>query len=167
MTGADVGYRAIDRHQLRTDTRLPVSTLGRDVHSELTAMPVLLEFLRTNADRTRRLIRPPYALVRESAPDEPRPPVGRRRPWDADVSLHDMRMPPYMRDSDASPLSLSRRQYVQLMSLVDHLTATAGAGLLAADAESLAGQDPEELFRAFRLTDLTADVPEAPREPRP
>ena len=167
MTDDDVGYRAADRNQVKTDTAFPYSALAAETHAVLTDLPRLLQFLAEDADRVRRLVRPPYALVRESAPDEPRPPVGRRRPWDADVSLHDMRMPPYMRDSDASPLSLSRRQYVQLMSLVDHLAATAGAGLLAADAESLAGQDPEELFRTFRLTDLTADVPEAPRERRP
>ena len=37
--------------------------------------------------------------------------------------LHDMRMPPYMRDSDAAPLSLTWRQYREVMALIDHLAA--------------------------------------------
>ncbi|MGI9022459.1 MAG: hypothetical protein ACR2HV_04365, partial [Acidimicrobiales bacterium] len=97
MTDDDVGYRDSSRHQLRGDTRLPFSALARDAHSELTAMPVLLEFLKNNADRVRRLIRPPYALVRESEPAAPIQASGFRRPWDADARVHDMRMPPYMR----------------------------------------------------------------------
>lgn len=156
MTDADVGYRAADRHQLRTDTRLPFSALGRDAHAELTALPVLLEFLRDNAERVRRLIRPPYALVRESEPAAPRQSSGFRRPWDADAYVHDMRMPPYMRDSDASPLSLTRRQYTQLMGLVDSLAGPPD-GVQALAEPEVASAD--ELFAAFRRTDLTTAVP--------
>jgi len=163
MTDADVGYRAADRRQLRTDTRLPFSTLGRDAHTELTATPVLLEFLMNNAERVRRLIRPPYALVRESEPSVVPQSTGFRRPWDADARVHDMRMPPYMRDSDASPLSLTRRQYVQLMALVDSLAGPAPGRLAAgglAERDAVAGAaTADELFTAFRGTDLTADVP--------
>jgi len=161
MTTDDVGYRAADRHQLRTDTPLPFSALGRAAHTELTAMPVLLEFLKDNADRVRRLIRPPYALVRESEPSATRQSTGFRRPWDADARVHDMRMPPYMRDSDASPLSLTRRQYIQLMGLVDHL-AGPRRGLEGLEAEGVPSAD--ELFAAFRRTDLTTGVP-APAAP--
>ena len=167
MTDDDVGYRAGDRNQIRSDTAFPYSALAGETHAVLTDLPRLLQFLAEDAGRVRRLVRPPYALVRESAPAQPRPPAGRRRPWDADASLHDMRMPPYMRDSDASPLSLTRRQYVQLMSLVDHLGAATGPAGAAADLRSAVAQDPEALFRAFRLTDLTGAVPEVPREPRP
>lgn len=161
MTGEDVGFRAEDRHQLRTDTRLPFSALGRDAHAELTAMPVLLDFLRNNAERVRRMIRPPYALVRESEPSAPRQSAGFRRPWDPDAWVHDMRMPPYMRDSDASPLSLTRRQYVQLMALVDHLAGPApGPEALTGGLEEVdAATSPDELFAAFRRTDLTTGVP--------
>ncbi len=160
MTDDDVGYRAADRHQLRADTPLPFSNLGRDTHVELTAMPVLLEFLANNADRVRRLIRPPYALVRESEPSAPRQTQGFRRPWDADAWVHDMRMPPFMRDSDASPLSLTRRQYVQLMGLVDSLTgAPLGGRAALAGREAAAAATADELFAAFRGTDLTTGVP--------
>ena len=164
MTAADRGYRAADRNQVKTDTALPYSALAADAHAGLTDLPRLLELLTDDADRIRRLVRPPYALVRESVPDEPRPPSGRRRPWDPDASLHDMRMPPYMRDSDASPLSISRRQYVQLMSLVDHLSA--GGAVRGLEGAAAVGADAEELFDAFRRTDVTSDVPEVPREVR-
>jgi len=156
MTSDDVGYRAADRHKLRTDTNLPFSTLGREAHVELTDLPVLLAFLKDNADRLRRLIRPPYALVRESEPSAARQSSGFRRPWDADARVHDMRMPPYMRDSDASPLSLTRRQYIQVMGLVDHL-AGPPPGPQGLEAEGAPTAD--ELFAAFRLTDLTTGVP--------
>jgi len=156
MTAPDVGYRASDRHQLRTDTRLPFSALGREAHTALTTMPVLLDFLTNNADRVRRLIRPPYALVRESEPSVAHQAAGYRRPWDADARVHDMRMPPYMRDSDASPLSLTHRQYTQLMGLVDQLAGPPRRPE-ALEVEGVAGAD--ELFDAFRRSDLTADVP--------
>jgi len=162
MTAVDVGYRAADRHQLRSDTRLPFSALGREAHTALTTMPVLLEFLKNNADRVRRLIRPPYALVRESEPSASHQTDGFRRPWDADARVHDMRMPPYMRDSDASPLSLTRRQYIQLMGLVDQLAGPPqGARGPEAEGALEAERTPsaDELFAAFRRTDLTADVP--------
>lgn len=161
MTGDDVGYRAVDRHQLRNDTRLPYSALGRDVHVELTAMPVLLDFLTNNAERVRRLIRPPYALIRESEPSAPRQSAGFRRPWDPDAFVHDMRMPPYMRDSDASPLSLTRRQYVQLMALVDHLAGPAAIPEteLTRGLREEAAASADELLAAFRRTDLTTGVP--------
>ena len=156
MTNEDVGYRSSDRHQLGTDTRLPHSALGRAAHIELTALPVLLDFLKNNAERVRRLIRPPYALVRESEPSAPRQESGFRRPWDPDARVHDMRMPPYMRDSDASPLSLTRRQYLQLMSLVDQL---AGPPRRLDALTAAMAPTADDLFAAFRRTDLTTEVP--------
>lgn len=167
MTAADRGYRAADRNQIKTNTAFPYAALAADAHAALTNLPRLLDLFADDAERIRRLIRPPYALVRESAPDQPRPPAGRRRPWDPDAGLHDMRMPPYMRDSDATPLSLSRRQYVQLMSLVDHLVETRRLPLLDVEAEPPPVVGPVQLFEMFQGTDLTVDVPEVPREDRP
>lgn len=175
MTDDDVGFRAADRNQLKTDTRYPFADMAGEAHAALTSMPILLAFLAADAARVRRLLRPPYALVRESAPGSAQAPLGRRRPWDPDAYLHDMRMPPYMRDSDASPLSLSRRQYVQVMSLVDHLERSARVDALEAtrelrllmEEEEPVAADPQALFDAFQRTDLTTDVPELPVEPRP
>jgi hypothetical protein len=42
--------------------------------------------------------------------------------------MHDMRMPPYMRDSDDNPLSLTWRQYATLMQLVEQLERQDAAG---------------------------------------
>jgi len=67
-----------------------------------------------------------------------------------------------MRDSDASPLSLTRRQYIQLMGLVDQLAGPPpGAPALEAEGalEAEVAPSADELFAAFRRTDLTADVP--------
>jgi hypothetical protein len=38
--------------------------------------------------------------------------------------MEDMRMPPYMRDSDETPLSLSWRQHRLLMAFLDYLSST-------------------------------------------
>ncbi len=169
MTDADEGYRASERNQLRADAPRPYAELARDAHSALTAYPTLMAFLARDADRVRRLLRQPYALVRESTPAEALPVAGRRRPWDPEAWLHDMRMPPYMRDSDASPLSLTRRQYVQVMSLLDELAPVAPAprprrrrerGLAPDEAPALSA---DELFARFRSTDVTTAVPEPRR----
>jgi hypothetical protein len=39
-------------------------------------------------------------------------------------SMNDMRMPPYMRDACFYPLSLTRRQYVELLDFLEYATAT-------------------------------------------
>jgi len=41
--------------------------------------------------------------------------------------LFDMRMPPFMRDADASPLSITRRQYRFLLDVIDRLQAPPAA----------------------------------------
>jgi hypothetical protein len=52
-----------------------------------------------------------------------------------------MRMPPYMRDSDATALSLTWRQYHQVLALIDRLEeqyrAAAAAAGLPADATAM------------------------------
>lgn len=168
MTDGDVGYRAPDRYPLREDAPLPRSLLAREAHLALTALPVLRQLLETDGDRVRRLLRPPYAVIRESQPGEATHPEGLRRPWDAEAHLYDMRMPAYMRDSDATPLALTRRQYRQVTDLIDGLAqvrplelavpapARRGRSFRArAPAEATA----DELFAQFRATDLTVDVP--------
>jgi hypothetical protein len=82
----------------------------------------LRDFLRTKAEHVKRLIRPPYGRFAQlkDAPDVVPDPHFR----DARVardSLHDMRMPPFMRDSDENPLSLTWRDYDALMRYIDLL----------------------------------------------
>jgi hypothetical protein len=50
-------------------------------------------------------------------------------------------MPPYMRDSDASPLSLNRRQYDFLMQTMDRLQTKRDAGTGAPPDGSSRAQD--------------------------
>ncbi|MBV8409486.1 MAG: hypothetical protein JOY64_17800, partial [Alphaproteobacteria bacterium] len=52
-------------------------------------------------------------------PDEPN--LGFRDPRVTRDTKQDMRMPPYMRDSDENPLSITWRQYDLLMRFLDHL----------------------------------------------
>ena len=102
--------------------RLPYSSVAAAVHGALTDVEALTDFLRTFGVRVEQLLRPPYGAVSElSQPPAPDP---NPRFRDARIErdrLHDMRMPPYMRDSDATALSLTRRQYQQIMELVDRL----------------------------------------------
>src|SRR5262245_6330297 len=83
----------------------------------------LLGFLREHRDRVKKLLRPPFGRVRElptavPAPDGP-PNAEFRDPRIRRDAMQDMRMPPYMRDSDQTPLSLTRRQYDELMAVAE------------------------------------------------
>jgi hypothetical protein len=101
-------------------SKLQYTDLARQVHAGLTETDKLLDFLRMNSDRLRLLVRPPYGRFRQLS-DETDPPQHKdfRDPRVDRDRRHDMRMPPYMRDSDATPLSLSWRQYDALMRLLD------------------------------------------------
>jgi len=119
------------------DSRLGYTEVAQDTHSEVADIDNMLNLFRTQADRIRHLLRPPFARIADlpaQPPDKlptdelgPRPKqVLTPRERDPRVlrdGLHDMRMPPYMRDSDAAPLSLSWRQYREVMALIDHLAA--------------------------------------------
>ncbi|KYG06247.1 hypothetical protein BE21_35955 [Sorangium cellulosum] len=100
-------------------------------HAKLAYMESLIPFLQENRVRVRNLVRPPYGRLPELDPD-PDPvsvPGWDQPPWDQPPRLrdprverdwlHDMRMPPYMRDSDETALSITRRQYSALMSFLD------------------------------------------------
>ncbi len=105
--------------------KLPYTTVARLVHAPLTDIDVLLDFLRDKRAHVERLIRPPYGRFRELA-EEPGPepnPAFRDTRVLRDI-MEDMRMPPYMRDSDETPLSLSWRQYRLLMDFLDYLSST-------------------------------------------
>jgi hypothetical protein len=104
--------------------RLPYSSVAQQVHAGFADTEDLVLFLRTNADRIRRLIRPAYPHFRDFRPNPSstqHPDPTQRDPRILRDTLHDMRMPPYMRDSDATPLSLNRRQYDFVMDVLDRL----------------------------------------------
>jgi hypothetical protein len=119
------------------DTRLGYMEVAQDTHSEIADIDNMLNLFRTQAERIRHLLRPPFARIAdlpEKPPDrlptdelrlQPKPVLTPRErdPRVLRDGLHDMRMPPYMRDSDAAPLSLTWRQYREVMALIDHLAA--------------------------------------------
>ena len=109
--------------------RLPYSGAARFVHSQLMDEAVLVDFLKRRPDHVRRLIRPPMGSFAQ-LPVQPAPeshPQFRDPRLQRDM-MHDMRMPPYMRDANYAPLSLTRRQYRTLMSLLDRLEALQAGG---------------------------------------
>jgi hypothetical protein len=68
------------------------------------------------------MIRPAYGAFDQLSPTvaaDRHPDPGFRDPRITRDQMHDMRMPPYMRDETASALSLTRRQYVELMAYVE------------------------------------------------
>jgi hypothetical protein len=91
----------------------------------------LLFFLTSHRERVRAILRPPWAAFPELSPTTPHetaPPRERRDPRVARDQMHDMRMPPYMRDSDATALSITRRQYDTIMAAADRFSGGAVAG---------------------------------------
>jgi len=103
---------------------VPYSSVAAEIHGPMADTDDLELFLRTSAERVRQMIRPAYARFKDLQPTvktNQKPNPTQRDPRILRDGEHDMRMPPYMRDSDASPLSLNRRQYEFLMQTVDAL----------------------------------------------
>jgi hypothetical protein len=84
------------------DEPLPLTEHARVRHRELADLDGLKDFIRNYPGRIQRLVRRPFVVEAGE---------------DADVSS--MRMPPFMRNSNALPLSLSAWQYDLLMEWVD------------------------------------------------
>jgi hypothetical protein len=101
---------------------LPYAAVATTVHGMLTDADTLLDVLRTKAKHIKQLIRPPFGRFQE-LDQEPgaTPKQTFRDPRVFRDTLHDMRMPPYFRDCDENPLSLTWRQYQTLMKLIDLL----------------------------------------------
>ncbi len=110
--------------------RLPYTVATKFVHEQLIDEENLLDFLRRRPDFVKTLLRPPYGILTEletnPSPDQvPNPSF--RDPRIIRDMMHDARMPPYMRDSNYYPLSLSRRQYHLVISFIDYLVAHSAA----------------------------------------
>jgi hypothetical protein len=152
-----------------THERLPYASVAHDAHSSMTDVEDLLMFLQTNPDLVRRLIRPPYGAFHElpatvaagTAPNDSHrdPRVGRD-------GLHDMRMPPFMRDSDASPLSLTRRQYQFLMDVLSRVESpAAGEATVAPKALRKRGVPAAPARIRTRVSDHVTQVSSRRRDP--
>jgi len=119
--------------------QLPYASVAAQVHGPMADTDDLELFLRTSAPRVRSIIRPAYARfkdLRATVKTDDKPDPTQRDPRLLRDAEHDMRMPPYMRDSDATPLSLNRRQYEFLMQTVEGLQLT-GRDVRAAEPASL------------------------------
>ncbi|MDE2454138.1 MAG: hypothetical protein KGL43_11145 [Burkholderiales bacterium] len=106
--------------------RLSFSEAVPFVHAQLMEEAVLIDFLRRRHEHVRRLLRPPFGLLPDWAQQPGATPDPRfRDPRVLRDLLHDMRMPPYMRDAYYVPLSLTRRQHRMMMDFLDLLAAGA------------------------------------------
>lgn len=102
--------------------RLPYADLARRAHLDLADIEMLLDAMRSKRQRFEHLLRPPFGRFRQLNRRPGRIPNPRFRDARIDRDTwHDMRMPPYMRDSDANPLSLTWRQYHAVMGLLARL----------------------------------------------
>ena len=107
--------------------RLPYSAVAQFAHAKLCDVETMIDFLSTNSSRVKKLVRPPFARFPKLAQKpKDKSTGGYRDPRITRDQFHDMRMPPYMRDSDQNPLSISHRQYDELMQLVEYLMGPAG-----------------------------------------
>jgi hypothetical protein len=93
-----------------------------NAHARLSDIESLLDFLGADHAHLKRILRPPFGRLRElsSTPPE-RPNPAFRDPRVPRDTKQDMRMPPYMRDSDENPLSLTYRQYHLVLSVAERL----------------------------------------------
>lgn len=108
--------------------RLPYTDATAFVHEQLLDPSILIEFLRRRGDFVKNLLRPPFGVLAQldTDPDPNQPPnPDFRDPRITRDMMHDARMPPYMRDSNYFPLSLSRRQYHLVTGFIDYLAQTA------------------------------------------
>jgi hypothetical protein len=101
---------------------LPISDHARERHRTLSDADSLRAFVTQKPDRLRQLIRAAFEV----------------EPGENGVSTT-MRMPPFMRQSNALPLTLSAWQYDLLMRWVDEVLNPPGAVVAAAPAPAAAG----------------------------
>jgi hypothetical protein len=129
MTARDKPFaddKLIDSLAPAAAARFPLryAAAANSIHGPLTDLDQLLFFLASNRERVRQIIRPPWGAFPELSPTMPHetaPPRPRRDPRVERDQMHDMRMPPYMRDSDATALSITRRQYDTIMAVANRL----------------------------------------------
>lgn len=135
MTGKDTPYadakiqaltrsQSVDREAETTRDPLPYSAVVPLAHERLSQTDELLSLLEADAARARRMLRPAYGAFAEleaSVAGDAVPNPDFRDPRILRDQAHDMRMPPYMRDELSTALSLTRRQYLELIRYIDVL----------------------------------------------
>lgn len=101
---------------------LPYTTALPLIHARLQDRAALMDLLSGRGDFVKRLVRPPFGKFKqlpEHPPEEAN--AEYRDPRVFRDQLHDMRMPPYMRDAAQQPLSISHRQHRALLELIKYL----------------------------------------------
>ena len=118
---ADAKVEALIPETPTDSVQLVFSTLVALAHDPLAEEDELVDFLFNQSERLRLMIRPAYGAFHQlsaavAAGQAPAPAF--RDPRVLRDHMHDMRMPPYMRDETATALGLTRRQYEELMVYV-------------------------------------------------
>jgi hypothetical protein len=143
-----------------TPAPLPYADTAHFRHGPLCDEDTLVDFLRAYAERVRKLIRPPFGRVRDLPEQRETKPNSRRHFRDPRVKrdgYHDMRMPPYMRDSDQNSLSITYRQYHAIMDLLDRIAAPAPRAVKGAAADAQAAE-AAMTTEAVRTTAIAASA---------
>lgn len=128
---ADDKVRAVFSEPHEDPDELTLTTLVNAAHDRLAEQDELVDFFLNQLERLGQLVRPAYGAFDQLSPtvaasQQPNPSF--RDPRIIRDQMHDMRMPPYMRDEIASALSLTRRQYAELMAYVEAATAPDRSG---------------------------------------
>jgi hypothetical protein len=144
---ADAKVEALIPREPPAPHDLVFTKLIAQAHQALADEDEFIEFVLSDPTRLRRLIRPAYGAfhqlpgsVSANAASDDRfrdPRITRDR-------MHDMRMPPYMRDEIAQALALTWRQYQELMSYVDIALAETGGKGVGGEEPMAAGIDQAE-----------------------
>src|SRR6185437_6160199 len=118
------------------DVPLPLTERAKERHRNLAELSGLRTLVQQQHQRLRDLIRAPFTL-QTGKPGDP----NARRPTTEDGNFTNMQMPPFMRNSNANPLTLTARQYDLLMQWVQSViqpSVAAGAKPPAALSERAA-----------------------------
>ncbi len=106
---------------IAAETQLPYTDIMAALHGPLAQRALLIDFLRRRGAHVRDVVRPPFGNTRDWSAAPPPVQPALRDPRLAESKLHDMRMPPYMRDANFFALSIGRRQYELLLGVIDAL----------------------------------------------
>ncbi|MGH4017835.1 MAG: hypothetical protein ACRDT0_01045 [Pseudonocardiaceae bacterium] len=123
---ADAKVQALIPEEPSGSAELVFSRLVELAHDQLAGKDELMNFLLNQAERVHQMIRPAYGAFEQLSPTvgpDQTPNPDFRDPRIFRDQMHDMRMPPYMRDEAATALGLTRHQYLTLMTYVDAVAA--------------------------------------------
>jgi hypothetical protein len=94
------------------DVPLPLSERAKERHRDLAELDSLKDLILSQSQRLKALVRPPFTLSR---PFPEAPDATALDPRNESGDLTTMQMPPFMRQSNANPLTLAQWQYDLLM----------------------------------------------------